>query len=392
MTGNPKAVVIDSAPDVMPEMGLAEGLPRVAELILKAATLLERIVKLQAGIQQPAERRDGRAGGNRTRTLSVAAGKLALVAPHARMPAESVAAAQLESGSRVDRALKAAIAETCLQGAATRRVRAAMELIGGSKVSSERVGRLTAQLDEEFGKWRNRPLPAIAYLVLDASGIKVRHQGGVHDCVALVAIGVRRDNGKRMVLGVEAAVADASGRWQGFLGSLLERGAGVPDLVTSEDFDGLGAALRGTLGDAPWQCCQSRLLDDARDQVRAAANCRSVVAEIQSVFGSPDLSRAEARLAEVVEKHRKSAPELAKWMAAELPQGLTIFRLPEHCRRRLRTSNMAEGIKQQIKRRTRVIGLLPNVASALRLVTAVLIEASDEWETGRAYLTLAPQG
>jgi transposase-like protein len=54
----------------------------------------------------------------------------------------------------------------------------------------------------------------------------------------------------------------------------------------------------------------------------------------------------------------------------------------------MRTSNACETLNSQIKRRTRVVGLFPNEDSLLRLVTAVLIEISDTWETGRAYLKL----
>ena len=55
---------------------------------------------------------------------------------------------------------------------------------------------------------------------------------------------------------------------------------------------------------------------------------------------------------------------------------------------RLRTSNMCENLNLQIKRRTRVVGLFPNENSVLKLVTAVLMEASEEWETGKIYLNL----
>jgi transposase-like protein len=36
--------------------------------------------------------------------------------------------------------------------------------------------------------------------------------------------------------------------------------------------------------------------------------------------------------------------------------------------------------------RTRVATLFPNEASLLRLVTAILMETSEEWETGKIYL------
>ncbi len=60
--------------------------------------------------------------------------------------------------------------------------------------------------------------------------------------------------------------------------------------------------------------------------------------------------------------------------------------MTEAQRKRLRTTNSLENLNQQIKRRTRVARLFPNEESLLRLASAVLMEISEEWETGRRYL------
>jgi putative transposase len=117
----------------------------------------------------------------------------------------------------------------------------------------------------------------------------------------------------------------------------------------------------------------------------------TVAADSRSVFNSQDLVHAEGRLVELVVKYEKSAPALSDWMERSIPGGLTVMRCEESQRRRLRTSNMCENLNRQIKRRTRVAGLFPNEKSVLRLVTAILIETSEEWETGKAYLTLTAQ-
>lgn len=59
--------------------------------------------------------------------------------------------------------------------------------------------------------------------------------------------------------------------------------------------------------------------------------------------------------------------------------------------RRLRTTNALERLNMELKRRTRVAGLFPNEASLLRLVSALLVEFSEEWETGRIYLSMDSQ-
>ncbi|NLT68064.1 MAG: IS256 family transposase, partial [Acidobacteria bacterium] len=87
---------------------------------------------------------------------------------------------------------------------------------------------------------------------------------------------------------------------------------------------------------------------------------------------------ADRRLEMTVSKYEKSAPKLSAWLAANVPEGLTVFTFPSAHRRRLRTTNLLERLNKEIKRRTRVATLFPNEASLLRLVSAVLMEISEE--------------
>lgn len=75
-------------------------------------------------------------------------------------------------------------------------------------------------------------------------------------------------------------------------------------------------------------------------------------------------------------------------MEQNLPEGFTVYILPEAHRRRLCTSNAIERVNQELKRRTRVASLFPNEASLLRLVTALLCEISNEWATSKIYFNM----
>lgn len=388
MTGPDQNTPAENPINTLLEHGLADGLPRVAEMLLNAAMLLERAAHLQAAPHERTGARVGYANGFKSRGLKTSVGSLDLRVPQVRDCEEPFRTSLLETGSRIDRSLKAAIAEMYLRGVSTRRVTRVMEKLCGLEVTSSQVSRLTAELDEEFEKWRNRPLPAILYLILDATYIKVRLDGAVRDCAVLTAIGICRETGKRMVLGVSAAISEAEPHWRKFLASLKARGIGIPDLVTSDAHEGLKAALRATLNATPWQRCQFHLQQNAQTYVPKVEMRKQVAADIRTIFNSPDLARAEERLAEVAEKYRDSASKLAAWLEDAISEGLTVFQAPEAHRRRLRTSNASENLNLQIKRRTRVAGLFPNENSVLRLVTAILMETSEEWETGRAYLSL----
>jgi len=99
----------------------------------------------------------------------------------------------------------------------------------------------------------------------------------------------------------------------------------------------------------------------------------------------------EALLKAMITKYTKTSPKLAAWLEQNVPEALTVFCLPPEHRTRMRTSNSAERVNQEIKRRTRVVRVFPNIKSLLRLVTAVLNDINDRWETSKCnYLNMNP--
>jgi len=93
-------------------------------------------------------------------------------------------------------------------------------------------------------------------------------------------------------------------------------------------------------------------------------------------------------LKKAMDSYEKRAPQLAAWMDCNIPEGFAIFALEPKLRRKLRSTNLIERLNKEIKRRTRVCSLFPNEASLLRLVSAILMEQSEEWESGKRYMKL----
>ena len=368
--------------------GLQNALPRIAEILMNAAMLLERETHIGAAPYQRGIERNGSGNGFKPRTFQTGIGLLNLAVPQVRESDTIFRTSLLEKGSRSDRALKSAIATMYVEGVSTRRVTKIMEEICGFEVSSGQVSNLNKQLDAEFEKWRTQQLPPIIYMTLDATYYKVRIDGVVRDCATLIAHGIRADNGKRMILGVSCALSEAEVHWRGFLMGLKERGIGIPDLVTSDAHGGLKAALKAAFSGTPWQRCQFHLQQNAQEYVTKQHLKSKVAADIRVIFNADDRVHAEERLKEFVKTYGDSQPRLAAWAEENLPEGFAVFAFPEAHRKRLRTSNACENVNGQIKKRTRVVGIFPSEESLLRLVTGVLIEISETWETGKAYLTL----
>jgi len=204
----------------------------------------------------------------------------------------------------------------------------------------------------------------------------------------LIAIGVGPD-GKRRVLGVSVSLGEHEVHWRTFLQSLVARGLSGVHLIVSDAHEGLGAARKAVLGGVPWQRCQFHLQQNAQAYVTRQDLRTEVAADIRAIFHAANRAEAEALLSRTVQKYAKTLPKLATWLEEAIPQGLTVFAFPSTHQRLLRTTNMLERLNQEIRRRTRVVGIFPNEAACLRLVSAVLMEISDEWEAGKAYLTFA---
>ena len=362
-----------------------DGMSEAIEILMNEAMKLERAEALGALPYERSDKRRGYANGFKPKTVNSRLGRLELQVPQTR-DVEFYPSA-LERGERSERALKLAVAEMYVQGVSTRKVAEITRELCGLDVSSSQVSRAASILDEELEAWRTRPLGAVRYLILDARYEKVRHGGSVRDCAVLIAVGVL-DNGQRSVLGVSVSLSEAEVHWRNFLDHLIERGLHGLELIVSDDHSGLKQARKASFPSVAWQRCQFHMMQNALHYVPKVSMRTEATRDLRNVFNASSRSEAERVLKQLVKKYETTAPDLASWMDENIPEGLTVFALPAPHQRRLRTTNMLERLNQEIKRRTRVATLFPNEASLLRLASAILSETSEEWETGKIYLTM----
>ena len=365
--------------------GGLESIPELIRILVNEAMKLEREQHLGAEAYERTATRLGYANGYKPKTVKTRMGEIEFAIPQVREG--NFYPEALEKGLRSERALTLALAEMYVQGVSTRRVAAITAKLCGTSVSSTQVSRAAAMLDEVLEAWRTQPLGETVYLYLDARYEKVRIDGQIRDAAILMGAGVSQD-GKRRILGVCVSLSEAQVHWRAFLESLLERGLQGVQLIISDDHVGLRKARQALFTGIPWQRCQFHLQQNASQYVHRKKMRREVAADIEAVFQAPDREQAEIYLKQIVTKYASSASDLANWLEVSIPEGLTVFDFPPDHWRRIRTSNVMERVSQEIKRRTRVIRLFPNVASCLRLVSAVLMERSEDWETGRVYLNL----
>lgn len=363
------------------EKGL-DAIPEMLRVLINQVMQAERSNYLQAGEYERTEERKGHANGYKPKTVRTRMGEITFAIPQVREGGFYPSA--LEKGLRSERALVATLAEMYVQGVSTRKVKAITEELCGIEISAMQVSRATAQLDEVLQEWRERPLGEITYLFVDARYEKVREAGQVRDAAVLVASGIT-PQGERQVLGVSVSLSEHETHWKAFLKGLKDRGLNGLKLVISDDHTGLGAARRAVLGSVPWQRCQFHLQQNAGAYLPRQSMRLEVAADIRSMFNAPDRKTAEELLQAAIQKYAVSAPRLSAWLESNLSEGFSVFDFPLEHRKTIRTTNSLERINKEIRRRTRVVGVFPNEASCLRLVSAILMEISEEWQIGKHY-------
>ena len=290
---------------------------------------------------------------------------------------------------RNEKALVLALMEMYVEGVSTRKVKEVTEELCGTFFSKSLVSSLAGSLDSELEAWRNRPLEAASYhyVFVDARYEKVRVDSRVVSQGVLLVSAVR-DDGFREICGVEVADTESEATYHELFRKLKARGLEGVELVVSDDHEGLKAAIDRHFQGASWQRCQ--VVHYARNLLGMVGHDRrkELAEGLRGVFAAPSREVALRLAHELADRWRESHPKVAEHLEEHIEECLSCLAFPESHRRRIRTTNGLERLNQEIKRRTRVVRIFPNRASCLRLVTALAVEQSEEWITGRRYLDM----
>jgi len=376
--------LIEEALQELGQQGI-ESLCPALEILFNELMLIERQQVLEASPYERTEERKGYANGFKNKMLQTRFGKLHLQVPKTRdVPFYPSC---LEKGTRSERALGLAVAEMYVNGVSTRRVKRITEELCGTEISSTQVSRLSALLDEELEKFRNRPLGKMTYVYFDARYEKVREGGCVRDLALLTAIGVNEE-GCREVLGISCSLSEAEVHWRQFFEGLLKRGLKGVELIISDDHAGLKKARQAVLPGTPWQRCLFHLAQNAQHYVPSINMRKTIAHAMKDIYQAPSQAEAKLRLKQTVDNYQEKAPRFSQWLEENCEEGLTFYQFPQEHWKKIRTNNVSERMNQEIKRRTRVARLFPNAKSCLRLATAVVVEIHEDWISGRKYLQI----
>ncbi len=366
-------------------------MPRFEDGAINLQELIRRLAEdvangvMDAEADQVCEATGNSRNGYRARSLKTCVGELSLRVPKLRagsfFPEDVITRYQ-----RVDRALAAAVAETCATGTSTRKVQRVAERMGVSRLSKDQVSAIARDLDADVSELVGRDLSGsrVPYVWLDATYVKCRREGRVASTAVVTAIGCD-EGGWRRAPGVSVVDTESYDSWLAFLRLVKGRGVAGVRLVVSDAHPGLVRALGEVFQGAAWQRCVVHLMRDCMREAGSRALRGRVGRILSPVFRGKDAPAVAAMYHVAVEMLESCCPRAARLLEEAEPDALAYLDFPASHWKRLRTNNLQERTNREIKRRSRVVQVFPSVASLERLAGAVMCEQDDLWADSRYF-------
>ena len=361
--------------------------------VLRAMTrvLTQMVMELEVEQQIGARRyertpeRKNQRNGYREREWHTRVGEILLRVPKVREG--TYFPSLLEPRRREERALLAVVQSAYVEGVSTRKVDKLLQSLGLTGIDKSKVSRICKELDEVVKSFKERPLEAkYPYLWLDATYLKVRQNHRIVSMADVIAIGVR-ETGEREVLDFEVGASESEAFWVDFLRGLVRRGLKGVQLVTSDAHEGLKGAIQQVLTGATWQRCRVHFMRNVLAHIPKQSKSL-VAAALRTIFTQPDREAAGQQLDAVVSGMRSHWPKAAQILSDAEDDILAYMAFPPEHWSRIYSTNPLERLNREIKRRTNVVGVFPDVPSVNRLVGTLLMGHNDEWQVARRYFSL----
>jgi transposase-like protein len=352
--------------------------------------MMQMLIELEAGQQIGAERYERKPervtyrNGHRTRLWETRVGEVPLRIPKLRKG--TYFPSLLEPRKRSEQALLTVIQEAYVKGVSTRKVDDLVQAMGLSGVDKSKVSRITKNLDELVQDFRHRPLEdEYPYIWLDALYLKVRQNHRVVSLAVVVAVGVTHE-GERKVLGFDVGASEEEAFWLEFLRSLVKRGLKGVQLVISDAHEGLKTAVSRIFAGASWQRCRVHFVRNALAHIPKGDKAM-VAAAVRTIFAQPGREAAGLQLRYVAETIEPHWPEASRLLRNAEEGVLAFMAFPKAHWTRIYSTNVLERLNKEVKLRTKVVEIFPDIPSVIRLVGALLAEADDEWQIHRRYFS-----
>lgn len=344
---------------------------------------IETEAKVGAAKGKHSKERTTHFSGGRARRVDTRMGTVYLVVPKVRKG--GYVPFFISERRRSEQALIAVVQEAFINGVSTRKIERLAHAMGIENISASQVSEFNRELDSQVADFQGRLLAEeYPFLFIDALYQKVRVEGRVVSVAVMIACGVN-PAGSREILAVEPMFDESEDSWRLFFRKLKARGMKRTALCVSDAHAGLQAAVRKEWLGASWQRCKVHFMRNILAKVPHREKAL-FAAHLKQIWLEPDKKSAKRAAAALIDDYGKRFPEATRCLEEGLEDSLSFYDFPEVDKKRISSTNGQERLNMEIRRRSRVVGVFPSVASYLRLTICYLIEHSEDWGSERSYI------
>jgi putative transposase len=340
--------------------------------------------------QRDNSKRKANRNGYKPRSFNTRVGNMLLAKPQIR---EFAFHTQLfENYQRSEKALLSTICQMIKDGVSTNRVKKIVGRLSPELTySKSTVSRIIQELDPQIKRWQEEQLKDYyKYLFTDAVYFYARVNHQVISCPILITVGVDK-NGHRKVLGTDIAFEESYQSYLNHFNKIKNKGLKKVDLTISDDHKGLIKAQQEVFPNTPHQRCICHFMRNVLSHIPYKEK-EKLACYLKQIFNSPNRQMATAIAQMIAQKYQDSYPKVSQMLQEELEFTLTYLDYPDHHQRKIRTTNLIEGvINKDLKQRSKVVGIFPNQESCLRYVCMRLMEIDEQWQTGRRYMKITKE-
>jgi putative transposase len=289
----------------------------------------------------------------------------------------------LPRAQRYDDRITEDLAAMYLTGISTRTLSLLTKRLIGRPLSATEVSNASAELKQSVETWRNRDLSRerIKYLFIDGVNFRMRIGKSIELVPILVAIGVRED-GTKLVLGLQSGDKESAAIWRQFFKDLKKRGLNGSSVILGimDGLPGLEKVFEEEFRHAKIQRCQVHVAKNVLAKVPRKLK-QEVADDLRSIFYASSKKKAEEFATAFAAKWEKDLPSAVKCLANSLDACLTFFSFPEEEWISLRTTNVIERLNKEFKRRTKPMEIVAGENACYMLLAFISLKMEMNWRT-----------
>jgi len=328
--------------------------------------------------RRSSEQPGGWRNGYEDAALKTAEGEVAVRVPQVRGGQQPYRSRLMEFLDGHSEVLDRLVTEMYARGLSTRDVEDAFrDATGTLLISRSAVSEITDQLWEDYQAFCARDLSGIevAYLFADAIFESLRRYGAKEGVLAAWCI---TTEGRKVLLHLAVGNKESEACWTEFFRHMIARGLRPPTSITSDGAPGLINAITAAFRKSIRIRCWFHRMANIRAKL-PAEGAEEFMAHVRAVRDAPTHAAGQDLAASVIGRYADRYPAAVACLSEDLDASLGHLKLPPRHRISARTTNLIERSFEEERRRTKVIPRLLDEKSAMKLVFATLIRASDRW-------------